>query len=124
MTRHTENSRSSTGRGRSWLLYPVWILVCGIAFSALKGAPDPASPTGRIAEREAIARAEVEIRRHKTLNRYQAVHASWSSAGELGEETRWVILFKPAEATGLQDAVVVELGGEDGCLIRMRGLPN
>lgn len=123
MTKNGDEDRSNAGRGRFWLVYLLWILFCGALFTALQGAPDPALPDGRLEEKQAILIAEAILRGRQELAAHQLVHAAFSPNGELGDESRWIILFSP-QAGRLQNAVVVELSGREGRLIRMRRLPN
>lgn len=120
----SNQSRSHAGRGRFWLVYALWILLCGALFATLEGAPDPALPQGRLTENEAVAVAGAIVRNRPQLAAHQLVHAAWSSAGELGDEARWVMLFKPPEAPRLEGALVIELSGVEGRLIRLRKYQN
>ncbi|HUF18565.1 MAG TPA: hypothetical protein VMS12_11040 [Thermoanaerobaculia bacterium] len=119
---NSSSTGSATRRRRTWLLYPLWILLCGLLFAALLGAPDPARPAGRLTEKEGIAKAEAALKSRPGFDSHRVVHAAWSPKGELGGESRWVVLFRAVEAQGLQSSVVVEVTGDEGRLIRMRGV--
>lgn len=103
-------------------LYAGWILLCAIAFFALRNAEDPSRPGGRILQNDA-GTAAVRILRQRDPQRFrtsEAVHVAWARRGEGGKENRWVVLCDAVPHTALRDAVVVELRATDGSLIRIR----
>ena len=104
---------------RFWLLYLAWIALCAILFFALRGLEDPARPKGRILSIEAGQRA-LDIARAQGLRGYEVVHVARARAGEGGGEDRWVVLLDRVPHSRLKEAVVVELGVEDGQLLRIR----
>ncbi|HEU4523032.1 MAG TPA: hypothetical protein VFT12_13575 [Thermoanaerobaculia bacterium] len=105
-----------------WPLYIAWIFFCAMLFLALRNAEDPSRRSGRILSSEA-ARIAIETLRDRDPQRfrdYHAVHTGWARAGEGAPERRWVVLADRVPHTGLREAVVVELAGEDGRLLRIR----
>src|ERR1043165_321717 len=89
-------------------LYIGWILLCAIAFVALRGAEDPSRRHGRILSNDAAARA-IALLRAKGVGDYDAVHAGYAKRGEAGSEDRWIVLCDRVPHTQLRDAMVVEL---------------
>ena len=107
---------------RFWGLYPAWIAVCAVLFISLRGADDPSRKHDRILNVEAGQRA-VAILRQRDFARfrdYEAVHVAWAPKGEAGDANRWVVLCDHARRSGLSDAVVVEVEGNDGRLLTVR----
>lgn len=51
---------------------------------------------------------------------YEVVHVARARRGEGGEQARWIVLLDKVPHTSLREAVVVELGEEDGKLLRLR----
>ena len=98
-----------------WLLYPAWILLCAALAFALRNSEDPSRRAGRILSNDAAVRA-VNLLRHVDRSRYrdyEAVHVAW-------ETNRWIVLCDRVPHTALREAIVVELDGRDGRLVRMR----
>ncbi len=114
--------RRSAFERRYWLLYVAWIAVCAVAFLALRGAEDPSRPTGRLTSPEAgaIALASLQKSDPVSYHGFEVVSVAHASAGEGGREDRWVVLCDRSERTMLRDAVVVELDGRTGRLLRIR----
>jgi hypothetical protein len=108
---------------RYWLLYPAWIVLCGILFVTFQHRADPSRRAGRILSDDAGARA-VAILQQKDPVRfrgYEAVHVAWAARGEGGGTTdRWVVLCDRVPHTALREAVVVELDGRDGRVLLIR----
>jgi len=100
-------------------LYAGWILICAIAFLALRGAEDPSRRHGRILSNDAAARA-VAILREKGMRDYEAVHVAYAKRGEAGREDRWIVLCDRTPHTQLREAKVVELRAGDGALLLIR----
>ena len=102
-------------RRHSWLLYPAWILVCATLAFALRNSEDPSRRHGRILSNDAAVRAVNVLRQvdRGQYRGYEAVHVAW-------EENRWIVLCDRVPHSALRDAVVVELDGRDGRLVRMR----
>ena len=96
-------------------------MLCSALFLALSGAEDPSRPEGRILSIEASERALAIARAHG-LRDLVVVHVSRARAGEGNAEDRWVVLLDRVPHTRLKEALVVELGVEDGRLLRMRRL--
>lgn len=102
-------------------LYVVWIAVCAILFFALRDAEDPSRRQGRILSVDAGRIALSLLReRDAKYESYQVVHVAWARAGEGAPEPRWVVLLDRVPHTRLEEALVVELRGEDGSLLRIR----
>ena len=107
-------------RPRRWLpLYLAWIALCAILFVALGSAEDPSRPKGRILSIEAGQRA-LAIAKERGMTNYEVVHVARARAGEGAQEDRWVVLLDRVPHTSLRAAVVIELGIEDGNLLRIR----
>ena len=107
-------------RPRSWWpLYLGWIALCAILFVALSGLEDPSRPTGRILSIEAGHRA-LAIARDRGLREHHVVHVARARKGEGGSEDRWIVLLDRVPHTRLEEAMVVELGVEDGRLLSIR----
>jgi hypothetical protein len=104
---------------RLWPFYFLWILVCAILFFALDGFDDPSRPRGRMLSIDAGQRA-LAVTHAQGLAGYEVVHVARARAGEGGPEDRWVVLLDRAPHTKLAEAVVVELGIDDGRLLRVR----
>ena len=102
-------------RRQPWLLYPAWILVCAALAVGLRNSEDPSRRNGRILSNDAAVRAVNLLRGvdRARFRDYEAVHVAW-------EENRWVVLCDRVPHTALAEAVVVELDGRDGRLVRMR----
>ena len=108
---------------RWWPFYLGWIALCAILFVALSDLEDPSRPTGRILSIEAGLRARA-IAHARGLRDYEVVHVARARKGEGAAEDRWVVLLDRVPHTRLKEAVVVELGLEDGRLLRMREPEN
>jgi len=106
-------------RRRFFALYIASILLCAIAFVALRGAEDPSRRHGRILSNDAAARA-LAILRTKGVRDYDAVHVGYAKRGEAGSEDRWIVLCDRVPHTQLRDALVVELRASDGALLTIR----
>jgi hypothetical protein len=106
-------------RRRFFALYTGWILLCGIAFFALRGAEDPSRRHGRILSNDAAMRAVDELHA-KRIDGYVPVHVGYAKRGEAGNEDRWIVLCDRMPHTELHDALVVELRAKDGSLITVR----
>jgi hypothetical protein len=104
---------------RWWPLYLGWIALCAILFLALSGLEDPSRPTGRILSIEAGHRA-LTLARARGIVQHHVVHVARARKGEGGNDDRWIVLLDRVPHTRLEEAVVVELGVEDGRLLRMR----
>ena len=102
-------------RGHRWLLYPAWILLCAVLAVALRKGEDPSRRAGRILSNDAGLRAVALLRQadRARYRDYEPVHVAW-------EVDRWIVLCDRVPHTALRDAVVVEVGGKDGALVRMR----
>jgi hypothetical protein len=102
-------------RTHRWLLYPAWILLCGGLALAVRNSEDPSRRSGRILSNDAAVLAVNLLRRvdRARYRDYEAVHVAW-------EANRWIVLCDKVPHTGLVEAVVVELNGRDGRLVRMR----
>ena len=94
-------------------------MVCAILFLALDGLEDPSRPRGRILSLEAGQRA-LALADARGLRGYEIVHVARARAGEGAPEDRWVVLLDRVPHTRLREAVVMELGVEDGRLLRLR----
>jgi hypothetical protein len=108
---------------RWWPLYLGWIALCALLFVALRGLEDPSRPAGRILSIDAGLRARAIVR-DRGLRDYDVVHVARARKGEGAGEDRWVVLLDRVPHTSLRDAVVVELGLEDGRLLRVRKPEN
>jgi len=104
---------------RWWPLYIAWIALCAILFVTMRGLEDPSRPTGQILSIEAGHRA-LAIARDRGLGDHHVVHVARAREGEGGAEDRWIVLLDRVPHTRLEEAVVVELGAEDGRLLGMR----
>ncbi len=102
-------------RRHRWLLYPAWILFCAALAFALRNSEDPSRRHGRILSDDAAARAVAVLRGadRARYRDYEAVHVAW-------ETSRWIVLCDRVPHTALREAVVVELDGADGHLLRIR----
>src|SRR5687768_15075373 len=108
---------------RWWPLYIGWIALCAILFVTMRGLEDPSRPTGQILSIEAGQRA-LAIARARGLRDHHVVHVARARKGEGGTEDRWIVLLDRVPHTRLEEAVVVELGMEDGRLLRIRKPEN
>jgi hypothetical protein len=99
----------------SWLLYPAWILLCAALAFGLRNGEDPSRRAGRILSNDAGLRAVALLRQvdRARFRDYEPVHVAW-------EVDRWIVLCDCVPHTALRDAVVVEVAGKDGRLVRMR----
>ncbi len=104
---------------RWWPLYLGWIALCAILFVALSDLEDPSRPTGRILSIEAGRRA-LSVAHAHGLRDHHVVHVARARKGEGGSADRWVVLLDRVPQTSLTEAVVVELGLEDGRLLGIR----
>ena len=90
-------------------------MLCAALAFALRNSEDPSRRTGRILSNDAAVRA-VNLLRHVDRARYrdyEAVHVAW-------ETNRWIVLCDRVPHTALRDAVVVELDGRNGRVVRIR----
>ena len=106
-------------RRRFFAFYSAWILLCAIAFVALRGGEDPSRRHGRILSNDAAVRA-VAVLRAKGVREYDAVHVGYAKRGEAGSEDRWIVLCDRVPHTELREALVVELRASDGSLLTIR----
>ena len=99
---------------RLWL-YPAWIALCAVLAFALRNSEDPSRRGDRILSNDAGARAVAALRQldRARYRDFEAVHAAW-------ERGRWVVLCDRVPHTALAEAVVVELDGRDGRVVRIR----
>jgi hypothetical protein len=111
--------RAMRRSGPWWPFYIGWIALCAILFVALRGLEDPSRPTGRILSVEAGRRAQA-IARDRGLRDHQVVHVARARKGEGGTADRWIVLLDRVPHTRLDEAVVVEIGLEDGRLLQVR----
>jgi hypothetical protein len=100
---------------RYWLLYPAWILICGVLFFALRGAEDPSRRHGRILSNDAADIAVRIVRQRPQFRGYEAVHVAGSD-----DHNRWIVLCDAVPHTALRGAIVVELDARDGKLLTIR----
>jgi hypothetical protein len=102
-------------RRHRWLLYLAWILLCAALAFALRNREDPSRRRGRILSDDAAVRAVAILRQNDRARYrdYEAVHVAW-------EGSRWIVLCDRVPHTALREAVVVELDGVDGRLLRIR----
>ncbi len=99
----------------------MWIAVCAVLFLALSGLEDPSRPKGRILSIDAGHRALSILRaRDFRFREYEVVHVARARKGEGGAHDRWIVLLDRLPHTSLREAVVVELGSEDGRLLVIR----
>jgi hypothetical protein len=102
-------------RRTGWLLYPAWILLCAALAFALRNGEDPSRRRGRVLSNDAAVRAVAVLRQadRARFRDFEAVHVAW-------EGGRWIVLCDRVPHTALRQAVVVELDGRDGRLVRTR----
>jgi hypothetical protein len=102
-------------RQHRWLLYPAWILLCAALAFALRNSEDPSRRAGRILSNDAGLRAVALLRQvdRARFRDYEPVHVAW-------EVDRWIVLCDRVPHTALREAIVVELDGRNGRLVRMR----
>jgi hypothetical protein len=93
--------------------------VCAVLFVALSGLEDPSRPKGRILSIEAGNRA-LAVAAQRGWRDVSVVHVARARRGEGSAEDRWIVLLDRVPHTRLRQAVVVELGVEDGQLLRIR----
>jgi hypothetical protein len=108
------------------VLYVAWILVCVISVVALRNRPDP-SRAGTELDSDAAARRAVAILQTVDGSRfrgYDVATVAYARTGELGGQSRWIVLCDRVERTGLSDAVVVELSPDGRRLLRLRPVIN
>ena len=100
---------------RRWWLYPAWIALCAVLAFALRNSEDPSRRTGRILNNDAGILAVAALRQldRPRYRDYEAVHVAW-------EKSRWIVLCDRVPHTALREAVVVELDGKDGRVLRIR----
>lgn len=103
------------------LFYPAWALVCALLFVALRDAPDPARPTGRVSPLEAKAAALAHLRAFDA-ERFAAYHVV--DAGVYSDPKRrekvWVVLCDATPRSALSRAVIVDLDAGTGRVVRTR----
>ena len=89
--------------------------MCAVLAFALRNGEDPSRRTGRILSNDAGLRAVAILRQvdRARYRDYEAVHVAW-------EVDRWIVLCDRVPHTALRDAIVVEVAGKDGALVRMR----
>jgi hypothetical protein len=82
---------------------------------ALRNQEDPSRRRGRILSNDAGARAVAALRQldRPRFREYEPVHVAWESG-------RWIVLCDRVPHTALREAVVVELDGKDGRVLRIR----
>ena len=109
-------------RRRFWLLYPAWILSCGLFFFSLRPLYEGPRGSGRLTSDQASERALeiLRLQNDKRFATYDAVHAAHARDGEAGPGSRWIVLCDHPDRTALREAVVVELESKTGNLIRIR----
>lgn len=109
-------------RDRFWVVYLLWILLCAGLFAATRNMQDPSRRSDRISNVDAGIRATGLLRAAfpGQLTEHVVTHVAASRSGELGPESRWVVLFDAPSRPGLEGAMVVELRARDGSLIRIR----
>ena len=97
------------------MLYPAWILLCAALAFALRNTEDPSRRRGRILSNDAAVRAVVALRQldRARYRDYEPVHVAW-------ESNRWIVLCDRLPHTALREAVVVELDGRDGRVLKIR----
>jgi len=102
--------------------FVAWLVLCAVAAGALRDVRDPSLFHDRIAldVAETTALASLRAVNAGRYADYLVVSSAWSEPGELGEEGRWVVLCDASNRRGLSEAVVVEVGGASGEVIRMR----
>lgn len=90
-------------------------MLCAVLAFALRHSEDPSRRAGRILSNDAGLRAVALLRGiDRTRYRdYEPVHVAW-------ETDRWIVLCDRVPHTALRAAVVMELDGRDGRLVRMR----
>lgn len=109
-------------RRRFWLLYPAWILFCGLLFFSLRPFYPGPRANGRLSSDQATQRALeiLRLQEDKRFATYDAVHAAHARDGEAGAGSRWIVLCDRPDRSALREAVVVELESKTGNLIRIR----
>jgi alkylhydroperoxidase family enzyme len=101
--------------------YLAWLALCAVLFVTLAGAEDPSRPKGRILSIDAGTRALALLHTRDARYRdYEVVHVAFAHKGEGGTRDRWVVLLDRVPHTDLAEAVVVELGSEDGRVLAIR----
>ena len=101
---------------RRWTgLYLAWIVICAIAFFALRHADVPSRKRDSILSNQAGRMALDHLRRHdrQKFGDYEFVHVARSG-------DRWIVLCDRVPHTALAEAIVVELRSADGALLRIR----
>jgi len=109
-------------RRRFWLLYPAWILICGLLFLSLRPFYQGPRVNGRLTSDQASERALEILRSNddKRFATYDAVHSAYARDGEAGPGPRWIVLCDHPDRSALREAVVVELEANTGNLIKIR----
>src|SRR5688572_23065091 len=103
-------------RARRWTgLYLAWMVICAIAFVALRRADDPSRKRDALLSNDAGRMALTHLRQHdrQTFREYEFVHVARSG-------DRWIVLCDRVPHSALSDAIVVKLRAADGALIRFR----
>jgi hypothetical protein len=98
-----------------WLIYPAWILLCAALAFGLRNSEDPSRRAGRILSNDAGVRAVAALRQldRGRYRDFEAVHVAW-------ERGRWVVLCDRVPHSALREAIVVELDGRDGRVLKFR----
>lgn len=102
-----------------WLTYPLWIIICGVLFVALRDMPDPSRPLDRLESDEAAAIALEHLRGAGggAFDDYTVVHVA-QERGESGTgQPRWVVIADEKGRSRLRNAAIVELTLVEGELI-------
>ena len=107
---------------RFWVVYPLWIVFCALAFLALRDFEDPSRPGHRIHNEEASRRAlaalyQADAQRYAG---YTIVNAAFARNRETGSGDRWIILADHPSRTALREAIVVELDARTGNVLAIR----
>ena len=109
-------------RRQYWILYVATTAVCAVLFLSLQGVEDGSVRHDRLDNEQASQRAIAMLKsaNPQRYANYEVVNAAFARKGEIGPTARWVILCDTPQHSGLHDAVVVEIDGRTGALIRIR----
>ena len=90
-------------------------MLCAVLAFALRNSEDPSRRHGRILNTDASYRAVAVLRQLDRVRYrdFEPIHVAW-------EEGRWIVLCDRVPHTALRQAVVVELDGRDGRVVRIR----
>ena len=107
---------------RIQFVYAIWFTVCLAAVFGLRGAADPSRFHDRIPDKEAedAALEALHAVNADKYSDYEPINSAWSEAGEMGVEARWIVLCDRRDRSGLAAAVVVEIDGRSGEVLRFR----